>query len=258
MFNDKIAIITGASSGIGRATALALAREGVHVALSARREAELQSVAAEVRALGREALAVPVDVCRQDEVDRAVRLTLERWGRVDYAIANAGQYVRAPVSSATVADFQKAMAVNFYGALYLVLAVLPHLRSQGSGHIVLVSSMDGKKGVPPDSPYVASKFALAGFGEVLRQELHGTSVGVSTIFPGRVDTPMIDFLHVPSLSAKIPPDAVAAAIISAIRHRRAEVILPYQARLLLYVNSLSPRLGDWAVRSFHLSGSEKG
>jgi NAD(P)-dependent dehydrogenase (short-subunit alcohol dehydrogenase family) len=199
-----------------------------------------------------------VDVSHQDEVDRAVQLALERWGRVDYAIANAGQYVRAPVASATAADFQQAMAVNFFGALYLVLAVLPQLRRQGSGHIVLVSSMDGKKGVPPDSPYVASKFALTGFGEVLRQELHGTSIGVSTIFPGRVDTPLIDFLHVPWLSAKIPANAVAAAIIGAMRYRRAEVILPHRARLLLYVNNISPRLGDWAVRSFHLSGSEKG
>jgi short-subunit dehydrogenase len=130
------------------------------------------------------------------------------------------------------------------------------MRTQGSGHIVLVSSMDGKKGVPPDAPYVVAKFALAGFGDVLRQELHGTGVDVTTVFPGRVDTPLIATLKVPWISAKIPPEAVARAIVTAIRRRQAEVIVPFRARLLLWANALSPRLGDWAVRTFRLEGWE--
>jgi hypothetical protein len=252
---DKVAIITGASSGIGQATALALAQEGARVALAARRKVELNAVAQQVQALGREVLVVPTDVTVQAQVEQLVKTTLEQWGKIDIVVANAGVYVRSPITGlADIGVIQKAMAVNFYGALYLVLAALPHLQS---GHIVLVSSMDGKKGLPPDAPYVASKFALAGWGEVLRQELHGTGVDVSIIFPGRVDTPMIETMAVPGVSAKLPPQAVARAIVWAIQHRQAEVIVPFQAKLLLYANWLSPRLGDWAARFLRLEGWEK-
>jgi NAD(P)-dependent dehydrogenase (short-subunit alcohol dehydrogenase family) len=256
-FTDKVAIVTGASSGIGRATALALATQGARVALAARRRPELESLAEAISLAGGEALAVPTDVTIQEQVRQLVDQTLARWGRIDIAIANAGAYVRSPVVEASAELFERSMAVNFYGALYLVLAVLPHMRQQGSGHIVLVSSMDGKKGIPPDAPYVAAKFALAGLGDVLRQELHGSGVDVSTIFPGRVDTPLIAHLEVPPVSAKIPAEAVADAILTAIQHKRAEVIVPFQARLLIYLNWVSPRLGDWAVRRFRLEGWQK-
>ncbi len=265
-FTGKVAIITGASSGIGRATALALARRGARVALAARRAAELEAVAEEIRALGREALCIPTDVSSRQEVSRLVDEAMAGWGRLDIVVANAGAYVRcrlagpagpqeaSPVGACTIEAFERSMAVNFYGALYPVLAALPHLVAQGSGHIVLVSSMDGKKGIPPDAPYVAAKFALAGFGDVLRQELHGSGVDVTTVFPGRVDTPLIASLKVPAMSAKIPPDAVADAIVAGICRRQPEVIVPFHARSLLWVNGLSPRLGDWAVRTFRLEG----
>jgi NADP-dependent 3-hydroxy acid dehydrogenase YdfG len=253
---DKIAIVTGASSGIGRATALALAGEGAHVALAARNATALHEVAQAIRALGQEALAVPTDVIHQDQVERLVTETLSRWKRVDILMANAGAYVRCPIPDLTVAEVERSMAVNFYGALYAILAVLPHMLNQKSGHLVLVSSMDAKKGLPLDAPYVAAKFALAGFGEVLRQELYGSGVQVITVFPGRVDTPMIATLQVPWISAKIPPEAVARAIVRAIHQRQPEVIVPLQARALVYLNTLSPRLGDWIARLFHLEGQE--
>ena len=269
-FTDKVAIITGASSGIGRATALALAKEGAHVALAARRQAELQAVADEIRAAGGETLVVPTDVTRPAELERLVAETLKHFGRLDILVANAGVYVRRrltdpmtdpkglrrPLGSEIAAAFELSLRVNFFGTLYTVLAALPQMRTQGSGHIVQVSSMDGKKGVPPDAPYVVAKFALAGFGDVLRQELHGTGVDVTTVFPGRVDTPLIATLKVPWISAKIPPEAVARAIVTAIRRRQAEVIVPFRARLLLWANALSPRLCDWAVRTFRLEGWE--
>jgi short-subunit dehydrogenase len=183
--------------------------------------------------------------------------TLARWGRVDILVANAGAYVRSPIVELTVEEVERSMAVNFYGALYAVLAVQPHLLDRGGGSIVLVSSMDGKKGLPLDAPYVAAKFALAGYGEVLRQELRDCGIDVTTVFPGRVDTPLIDSLTVPRISAKISPQAVARAIVFAIRHGKPEVVLPFQARLLHLVNVLSPSLGDWFVRLFRLQGWEK-
>lgn len=253
---DKVALVTGASSGIGRATALALASEGARVALAARNATALQEVAQAIQAQGREVLAVPTDVTHQDQVERLVAETLARWERVDILMANAGAYVRCPIADLTVAEVERSMAVNFYGALYAVLAVLPHMLNRKSGHLVLVSSMNGKKGLPPDAPYVAAKFALTGLGEVLRQELNNSGVHVTTVFPGRVDTPMIAFLKVPWISAKIAPEVVARAIVRAIHRRQPEVIVPRRARALVYLNTLSPRLGDLAVRLFHLEGWE--
>jgi NADP-dependent 3-hydroxy acid dehydrogenase YdfG len=253
---DKIVIVTGASSGIGRVTALALAREGAHMALAARNEAALQKVAQAIRALGREALVVPTDVTQQEQVELMVTEALVHWGRVDIFIANAGQYVRCCVSELTVARVEQAMAINFYGALYGLLAVLPHMLDRKSGHLVLVSSVDGKKGLPIDTPYVTAKFALAGLGEVMRQELRGTGVHVTTVFPGRIDTPLIEDLKVPWVSPKYSPEMVARAIVKGIRRRKPEVIVPGFYRLFVLLGALSPRLSDWFARVFHLEGWE--
>jgi len=253
---DKIAIVTGSSSGIGRATALALAREGAHVALGARSEAALEDAARAIRKLGREALIVPTDVTQQEQAERLVAEVLARWGHVDIFVANAGQYVRCRVPELTTAHLERAMAVNFYGALHGVLAVLPHMLARKSGHVVLVSSIDGKKGIPIDTPYVATKFALAGVGEVMRQELRGTGVHVTTVFPGRIDTPLIEDLKVPWISPKYSPEMVARAIVRGIRRRQPEVIVPWFYRLFLILSMLSPRLSDWFVRVSHLEGWE--
>ena len=255
--NDKVAVITGASSGIGRATALALALAGADVALAARREAALETVATEARVLGRRALVVPTDVSQQGQAQRLVSATLTHYGRIDIVVANAGIYVRGPLETLTAADFERCMAVNYFGTVYPILAAMPHLRTQGSGHLVLISSMDGKKAVRTDAPYAATKFAIAGFGDALRQDLHGTGVDVSIIFPGRVATPFIADMRIPAISAPISAEAVAAAVVRAIRRRQAEVILPFSAHFLLIADRLSPRLGDWAVRTFRLQGLEE-
>jgi NADP-dependent 3-hydroxy acid dehydrogenase YdfG len=253
---DKVAIVTGASSGIGRATALALVSEGARVALASRRAAELEEVASQSQAQGGEAMAVPTDVTQRNEVEQLVQKVLARWERVDILVANAGEYVRSPVTVLSVAELERSMAVNFYGSVYAALAVLPRMLAQGSGHLVFVTSADGKKGIPPDAPYVSAKFALSGFAEVLRQELHGTGVYATTVFPGRVDTPMVDTLRFPWISPKIPAHAVARAIVRGILRRSPEVIIPFRARLFIYANTLSPRLGDWIARLSHLDGWE--
>ncbi len=256
--SPQVAIITGASSGIGRATALALAgARRAHVALAARNAAQLGQVAAEVEALGGQALVAPTDVTERDQVRRLVAGTIARFGRVDVVVANAGAYIRGRAADLGPEAFERSMAVNFYGGLYLATETLPHLLRQGSGHLIFITSMDAKKGLPLDAPYVAAKAALTGYAEVLRQELHGTGVYVTTILPGRIDTAMIDHLDVPAISAKIPPEAVARSVVRALRTHPAEVILPPQAKLLNYLNVFSPRLGDWAARTFHLEGRER-
>ncbi|MFP3896911.1 MAG: SDR family NAD(P)-dependent oxidoreductase [Anaerolineales bacterium] len=253
---DKVAIVTGASSGIGRATALKLAQEGAHLSLAARRVELLEQVAHEIRDMGREALVVPTDVTERHEVQELLERTLARWGCVDLLIANAGAYVRSPVQELTVEAIERSMTVNFYGVVYAVLAVLPQMLAQGSGHIVLVCSVDGRKGLPLDTPYVAAKFAMRGFGDVLRQELHSTGVGVSIIYPPRVDTPLIESLQVPWVSPKMDPERVAEAIVRAIRRQRAEVIIGLPSRLLDLLAVLAPRWADWVVRVLDLQGRE--
>jgi NADP-dependent 3-hydroxy acid dehydrogenase YdfG len=251
----KVAIVTGASSGIGRATAAALAGEGAWVVLAARREAELCAVAEEVRAAGGRALIVPTDVEVQEQVERLVAQTVAEWGRLDIVVANAGAYVRARAQELTLADLQRSMDVNFYGAARIILAALPQMLAQHAGHIVIMSSLDGRVGLPMDAPYAAAKFALHGLADSIRGDLYGTGVAVTTVFPGRVDTPLIDDLTVPAISAKLAPAKIARRVIRAIYRREAEVIVPaFSGRLLDVVNALAPRVADWFVRRLRLEG----
>lgn len=258
LFHKAVVVITGASSGIGRSAAVMLARRGAIIVAASRTPPALRTLEEEIRGGGGTILSVPTDVAFEDDIRRLVNTAIQQFGRIDIVVCNAGVYLRHLIREAPLKDYERCMAVNFYGTLHLVRAVLPHMLARKSGHIVVVSSVDGKKGLPLDAPYVASKFALVGFADVLRQELQGTGVYATTILPGRVDTPMIDHLNVPLVSAKVSPERVAVAIVQAIRHKRAEIIVPsFGPRLLVIVSSILPRLGDWLVRIFKLEGSEE-
>ncbi len=252
---EQVAIVTGASSGIGRATAQALAAAGARVALAARSTAALSELAAEITGRGGTALAVPTDVTIRRQVEALVAATVSEWKRLDIVVANAGRYIQVPVPDATVEDFEEAMAINFFGAVYVVLAALPHMMEHRQGHVIVMSSLDGKKGIPPDAPYAAAKFALAGLGDVARQELAPLGVRVTTVFPGRVDTPLIDHLRVPRVQPKMPPERVAAAVLRALRRAPAEVVLPpFRGRAIAWLAAANPSLADRVVRRLRLRG----
>ena len=252
----KVVVVTGASSGIGRATVLAFSEAGADVVLAARRQDALEDVEQAARSFGAQTLVVPADVTSADAVRHLVETALARFGAIDVFVANAGTYLRCACRDLAIAEIEDVMALNFYGCVRCLLEVLPHMVQRGTGHLVVVSSVDGKKGIPPDGAYVASKFALTGFADVLRQELHGTGVSVSTILPGRVDTPMLGDLQVPRVSAKIAPEKVARAIVRAVAKRKAEVYVPLTgSKALVLVSTLSPRLGDALVRRLRLEGS---
>jgi NAD(P)-dependent dehydrogenase (short-subunit alcohol dehydrogenase family) len=254
----RVALVTGASSGIGKATAILLARAGASVVLSSRNEAALEKVKEKIESEGGHAWCIAADVADGSAVDRLVRRAQEAAGRIDIVVCSAGEYVRSPIREVTVEQFRHVMEVNFYGSVNLILGLLPHMAHRGDGHILMISSIDGKRGLPPDGPYVASKFALTGFAEILRQELRGSGVYVTTVLPGRVDTPMIQNLRVPFISAKISPERVARAILRAIRRRRAEVVIPFLGpKLLVIASSIWAPIGDWVVRTFKLGGVEE-
>ncbi|MEJ2264086.1 MAG: SDR family NAD(P)-dependent oxidoreductase [Anaerolineales bacterium] len=220
---DKIAIVTGASQGIGKATAIELAKNGAHITLISRNKSALEKVADEIHSIGREAIVIPTDVTIQDQVNKMVERTLERWGRVDILVSNAGIYYHSSIFDLTADLMERSMQVNFLSHVYAVLAVLPHMLEQSSGHIVLVSSYAAKHGVPTDVPYAPAKYALTGFGETIRQELYGTGVDVSTIMPGRVDSDFVSGLEFPWLAPKMPTGWVSRAIIKATSSKRSKI-----------------------------------
>lgn len=253
----NVVVITGASSGIGRATAIALAECGARLVLTGRRRETLEKVAAEIGSRA-EIHIVPLDVTDQADFGRLVECTERTVGPIDIVVASAGQYIRGNAATLSEEDFQRSMEVNFYGVVRLALAVLPGMLKRSRGHIVAVSSVDGKKALPLDAPYAAAKFAVTGFMDALRQDLRGTGVSVSTILPGRVDTPMIANLSVPWISPKIESRRVAQAVIRAIRRRKSEVTVPVlSSRALILAAAVSPGLADWMIRLFRLEGTAK-
>jgi uncharacterized protein len=256
-FQDKVAIVTGASSGIGRATAIALAEQGACIALASRNGETLSALAEELKHQGKKVIVIRTDVTQREQVEAMVREVLAQWGRVDILISNAGEYIQSPTTELDLAALQRSLDVNFYGGIYCIKAVLPHMLRQKGGHIVTVTSMDGKIGIPPDAPYVSAKFALTGFCEVLRQEVRDSGISVTNVLPGRVDTPMIEHLRFSWITAKVSSEKVALAILNGIRNHKPIVIIPPAAKLLYYINVLAPSLSDRLTRLFHLEGWAK-
>ena len=184
----KVAIVTGASSGLGLEMAREMARQGARIVICARTEDELERAAEDLRSLGTEVLAVPTDVGNEEDCQRLVQGALDRFGQVDVLVCNAGVIQVGQYRSMDSADFHQAMDIMFFGTLYPILAVLPHMRERRKGRIGLVTSIGGKISVPYLLPYNASKFAAVGLGEGLYAELARDGISVTTIVPGLMRT----------------------------------------------------------------------
>ena len=182
-FKDHVAVVTGASSGIGKALALQLAAQGAAISLASRNAERLESLAAECRARGGSALAVPTDVSDEEQCRSLMDETIRQFGRLDMLINNAGISVAARLEQLPSLDlFRRVMDVNFNGLVNCTYYALPHLKVV-QGRLVNVSSLAGKLAIPYNAPYVASKFAIAGFSDSLRMELQSAGVSVTVIFP---------------------------------------------------------------------------
>jgi len=234
---NKVVVVTGASSGIGAALAEQLGARGARVVLVARREPELQQVAAKV---GERASLAVADMTQRAAVERVVSDTLQRLGQLDVWVNNAGRGISRLVSELTDADFDEMMLVNVKSALYGMQAVLPHFRAQGHGHVINVSSMLGRVPMAPlRSAYSASKHALNALTANLRMELNATpGIHVSTVHPGVVSTEFgMRALHGGMDSRNFPgaqtPEEVAAIIVETIERPRADVYTRPESKQLV-------------------------
>jgi NADP-dependent 3-hydroxy acid dehydrogenase YdfG len=193
--DDRVALVTGASSGIGEATAEALAAEGAAVALAARRKAELEDLADRLEADSADTLVVPTDVTDEEAVENMIETTTEEFGRLDILVNNAGVMLLEPVIEADRANFRQMVEVNLLGLMNATHAALPIMQAQGEGHIVNISSVAGRQASASGSGYNATKFGVNGFTEALRQEVNDDGIRTTLIEPGIVDTELQE--HIP-------------------------------------------------------------
>ena len=238
-----IAIITGASGGIGATTARELARQGATVVLGARRMAELQAVADEIGRQGGRALAVQTDVAHREEIDRLVQTALDTYGRVDVLVNNAGIGTGSFLSNTDDAAMERIIDVNVLAVARCTQAVLPQMRRQGSGVIVNLGSVAGE--IATGGLYGATKFAVRGLSDALRRELRQEGIAVVLIEPGFVRTEMTADLRFPLPSAEL----VARAIVDGIRRSRRRIVVPWYYQLLIYPAKLFPQVADWILGS---------
>jgi NAD(P)-dependent dehydrogenase (short-subunit alcohol dehydrogenase family) len=247
---DGVVVVTGASSGIGRATALEFARAGARVVLAARRADALEELARECRDAGGEALAVPTDVTDEHAVQRLAQTAVDRFGRLDVWVNNAGVTLFARFEEAPPDAFRRVVETNLFGYVHGARAALPWFRKQGGGVLINNASVAGKTGAPYVSAYALTKFAVVGFSESLREELLDSGIEVCTILPASIDTPL--FQHAANFTGRaVKPlapvydaDMVAAAILRSAKRPRREVFVGNAGRRLALIRTLAPAFGE--------------
>jgi len=246
------AVVTGASRGIGRALARALAERGVAVGLLARGEDELRALAAELPGSGHVVLAC--DVSDRGAVVAAVDRFAAEAGGLELLVANAGVTNYGPFAEQGEAEVRRMTEINWYGTVWTVQAGLPHLLDRGRGHIVVVSSGAALRSFPGAAVYGATKSAQRMFAEALRHELHGTGVSLTTVYPGEIATSLHDHEKA-SMPAWYrggpdaePADALAAKIVAAVEDDRRALHHPPIVRLLGALHNVAPRAADALLR----------
>ncbi|MFM7427274.1 MAG: SDR family NAD(P)-dependent oxidoreductase [Elainella sp.] len=258
-------LITGASQGIGQATVHLFAKQGYDLVLASRRADRLQAVAQELKDLNVSVLALPTDVQDFSQVEALIEAALAQFGAIDVLVNNAGIYVSGPVEEFSLADWHQVIDTNLWGYIHTVHALLPRLLAQGKGTIVNVASIGGKVPIPYLTPYVTSKFAVAGFTQALQAELAAKGIQVCGIYPNLIRS---SFLERAIFEGKTPedtqarrqqveqivklplvekPEDVANAIWQAVKHQRSEVLVG-SANLAASAHGLFPSAMQWIFR----------
>lgn len=257
----KVAVVTGGASGIGRATALRLAGDGCDVAVADVDEVGMEETAREVRARGKRATTHRIDVSKKEEMQRLVDDVLAAHGRVHVVVNNAGVAVSQTIAEHDLADFEWVVGINFWGVVYGSKFFLPHLVAQGEGHIVNISSMFGLIGLPSQSAYCATKFAVRGFTEALRAELAGSGVGATSVHPGGINTNIVKRARFHDVAAQarsvkffetktVPPSVVADGISRAILRNQARLLVTKETYVVDALKRAAPTLTDALVARF--------
>jgi len=256
MSSNRVVAITGASAGIGRATALRVARDGASVVMCARRVDRLEALASEIVAAGGTPLAIAADVTREADMQALVARGVERFGRLDAMMCNAGFGIAGTIEDINADQMRRLIDVNYLGTYFAARAALPVFRRQGHGHLIVISSIVGKRGVPFMGAYSATKFAQVGLAECLRSELTGSGIHVTLVYP--VSTPT-EFREVMARESGATSEArgpkqrvedVADAIARAIEHPVPEVYPYWKSRGLVWLNVFAPGICDRVVKKF--------
>jgi NAD(P)-dependent dehydrogenase (short-subunit alcohol dehydrogenase family) len=208
----KVAIVTGAGRGIGKAISASLAKAGCRVVLAARTREQIEAVEKEILSRGGDALAVPSDLTLDDDIRRLVEKSQEKWGGVDILINNAGWGKRASVVSASSTDWDQTFRLNLRAPMVLAKALLPNMIAKREGAVINIGSVSGKAGEANGAAYSASKFGLIGFTQSLYEEVREHGIKVAVILPGFVDTPMIPPVKHLDRSKMIQPEDIADAM----------------------------------------------
>lgn len=251
---DKVAMVTGAASGIGRALSLEFAKEGAHLVITDIDEEKLMDTAEQIKLLGREVLSVKADISSKNEVKELCRKALEKFNGIDILVNNAGVAIYAGFLDTELSDWEWLMGVDFWGPVYASYYLVPRMIERKSGHIVNLSSWMGLLGQPNNSAYSAAKFGIVGLSEALRIELDKYNIGVTVVCPGVVRTNIFKSLKIKGFKTDVrnmpgflglTPERIAKRIVRAVKWNRATVITglgkfayslkrisPYAARMI--------------------------
>ena len=265
-WQGKVVVVTGGSSGLGKAIAAAFAAHGAQVVIAARRADALAAVADELLAKGREVAAVAADITRPEDVERLFAKTIERFGRLDVLVNNAGRSMRRAIADTTPEDFSELLDLNVVALVRCTRAALPHLLAS-RGHVVNIGSLAGKSAARYIGAYPATKFAVTAYSQQLRLELSPQGLHVLLVCPGPIERddaqaeatqergesgnalPASAYQPGAGVRTKaLSPSRLAEEIVRACETRRRELIRPRSARLLFALMQLSPRLADWLVK----------
>jgi NAD(P)-dependent dehydrogenase (short-subunit alcohol dehydrogenase family) len=253
--SEQVVVVTGASSGLGRAIARAAAERGAKVVVTGRNEEALSDCVSEIERAGSEGLSVPADCTEQDQVELVAAQAIERFGRIDTYVANAIVTVYSEAERLTPEELRRVMDVNFFGTVYGYWASLPHLRAS-KGTFLHISSALAYRGIPLQAAYCSSKAGLRAFFESARVEEQkaGTGVDISLVLPGAINTPQFDrgrqkIGYQPQPVPPIyQPEPYAEAALHCMERPIRELPVSWGAQKLLWGQKLAPRAGDWVLR----------